>query len=107
MARAHDPIPQYMVANFFNILIKGAQAITAENSTDQIKATADVLNSIANLAQLAMHSEKSRMSNAEHDQIHKLAGKLYHALINNEEFMQSISDHREEVRTQLTDLLSI
>ena len=104
LTRKHDPVPQIMVSNFFNILIQGAQAITAETSEEQIKATANVLNSIANIAQLAMRSADTRLSEQEYRAIHELSAKLYKTCIKNKDFMQALQDNREAAHTQLAEL---
>lgn len=95
---------QQLVGNFFNILVQGAQAVTAKEPEDQINATAGVLNSISNLVQMTMESEKNRMTPDEYDQMHKLSAQIYRALnnlIHDEDFMQALNEHRGELQTEL------
>lgn len=101
----HDPIPQFMVANFFNILIQGATAITAETKEDQIKATANALNSISNLAQLVFRSSNVRLTDEEHDMIHNLSAKLYKACINDPGFISNINQSRKPVVAQIANIM--
>ena len=85
---------QIMVANFFNILVNGAIAVSSKGDPEkQLQATAEVLNSIANLAQLAMRkSSVIRRTNPD-----TTARDIYNSLMQDKEFMNELNKQREAI----------
>lgn len=93
-----DPVPQIMVANFFNILVQGAIAIASKDDPEKrLEATAQALNSIANLAQLAMRKNVAlRKTDPE-----TTAREIYQSLMRDEEFLQELDAQRPELHAAL------
>ncbi len=99
-----DPVPQIMVANFFNILVQGAIAIASKDDPEKrLEATAQALNSIANLAQLAMR-KSSVMRKTDPDTTGR---QIYESLMQDEEFLQELDAQRSDIHKALLAALDL
>lgn len=98
-----DMVPQIMVANFFTILVQGALAVSSkEDPEKQLQATAAVLNSIANLAQLAMRKAPSMVQRNPDT----TAREIFENLMHDTEFLAELDLQRPQLHAALVAALA-
>lgn len=108
-----------LIQHFFNILTQGALALTAKSPEEQIRATANILESISTIAQMTVddpefddENSKKRSDCAyysetlEVDVIHNLAAKLHRLCINDSEFMEEFNKQRAEHAARLLMIMN-